>query len=124
MKYQMTLRYQKRSEYEDYVFLADHERPDELESYEKLKSMANKLADKYSTYLPIFHSDEHNVCSIRFKKDEGKPKTFRKNCVYTVEFNIKDKEYKNEKYVNCFMLKHKLFSKCEDAGDGEDIGEL
>ncbi len=120
----MNLRYQKRSEYDDYVFLADHERPDELESYEKLKTMSAKLVDKYTTYLPIFHSDEHNVCSIRFKKDDGKTKQFKKNCVYAIEYIIKEKEYKNEQYVNCFIQKFKLFSKSEDVGDGDELGEL
>ena len=120
----MNIRYQKRSEYDDYVFLADKERNEELESYNNLKIMSEKLSDKYTTYLPIFHSDEHNVCSIRFKKDEGKSKLFKKNCLYSVEFIIKNKEYKNENYVNCFIQKFKLINKAEYSCDGDELGAL
>ncbi len=120
----MTLRYQKRSDYDDYIFLAGQNNDEELESYKKLKDMNAKLAEKYKTYLPIFHNDDHGVCSIRFKKDEGKDKAFKKNCMYSVDFTLKKKEYKGESYVNCFILKSKLVSKSEDSGDGEELDEL
>ncbi len=124
MKYQMTLRYQKRSEYDDYMFLAGQNNDEELESYKKLKDMNAKLSEKFTTYLPIFHNDDHGVCSVRFKKDEGKDKIFKKNSMYSVDFTLKKKEYKGESYVNCFILKSKLVSKKEDSGDGEELDEL
>ena len=124
MKYQLTLRYQKRSEFNDYVFLAGQNNDDELVSYKQLKDMHAKLTDTYTTYLPIFHNDDHGVCSIRFKKDEGKDKTFKKNSMYSVDFTIKKKVYKGENYINCFILKSKLVGKSEDSGDGEELGEL
>lgn len=124
MKYQLTLRYQKRSEYDDYIFLAGQNNEEELESYTQLKDMHAKLSEKFSTYLPIFHNDDHGVCSIRFKKDEGKDKVFKKNSMYSIDFTIKKKTYKGENYANCFMLKYKLVNKGEDSGDGEELDEL
>jgi hypothetical protein len=124
MKYQLILRYQKRSDYDDYVFLADPDKEDEVKSYEKLKDLSEKLAKSYDTYLPIFHSEDHNVCSIRFKKDEGKDKKFKKNSLYTIDFILKKKEYKEQQYINCWMKKHKLHSKQEVESDGEIMDEL
>ena len=124
MKYQLTLRYQKRSEYDDSIFLAGQNNEDELVSYKQLKDMNTKLAKTYTTYLPIFNNDDHGVCSIRFKKDDGKPKIFKKNCMYSIEFIRKKKTYKGEDYINCFITKSKLVSKSEENGDGEELEEL
>lgn len=113
----LTLRYQKKSEYGDDIFIVSDGNPDEQTAYKELKGIHGKLTKKFDTFLPVYYSSEHEYCSIRFKPSD---KRFKKGNLYTIKFKITQKEKKGKNYCNCFVLSSKLF-KVVEQDDGEEL---
>jgi hypothetical protein len=115
----LILRYQKKSEYGDDIFVANNsdDKPDEQPAYQELQGIYGKLTQKFDTFLPVYHSTEHEYCSIRFKPSA---KRFKRGNLYTVKFKITQKEKKGKNYCNCFVLSAKLF-KTFKQDDGEEL---
>ncbi len=103
----LKLRYQKRTDYGDDVFICtdDKERPIEKEGFEKLKDIAGQLEKRFNTFLPIYYSSDYEYCSVRFKPCGKK---FKIGHVYEVKFNVKQITKKDNVYCNCFITSTKF----------------
>ena len=113
----LTLRYSKNSEYGDHVFICTDDEeafPSEQEGFKELKRMSAKLNEMFTTFLPVYHSEEHNYCSIRFQKTNSK---FHRRSLYKVSFDIKRKSKDGQEYCNAYIKKVKLHTRVkEDQG--------
>jgi hypothetical protein len=117
MTFQLNLRFQKQSDYGDDIFICSNEREPEQEAFKKLKSVANQLTKQFDTFLPVYHSEDYNYCSIRFKAGG---KSFKRGSLYNIKFDIKQKTKDDKKFVNCFVRSSKLI-KSAKIDDGELI---
>jgi hypothetical protein len=105
------LRFHKFDLYDNPVFISSHGE----ENFDKLIKYAKQLEDKkFVTYLPIYHSKEHNFATIRFVKDfQFKPNN---RCCYNIDYTIKTKVGLDKKtYVNCFINSMKFCSKMDEG---------
>lgn len=111
-----SLRFQKFDKFGHPVFIASENE----ENYTTLKDYAEKLQDKdYGTFLPIFHSQEHQYATKRFKKnDKYNPKPRAK---YDVDFKIKIITKDSKIYVNCFIERMKFVEKAPVEDQGEEL---
>ena len=115
-----SIRFQKYDAYNNAIFIASSKKPDEVDNYNELKSLADKLEEKqYNTFMPIYHSTEYNYSTIRFKKNEKM--RLSQNATYNVEYKIKKITKDNKIYINCYIDKIKLVGKAVVQEEGEEI---
>jgi len=116
-----SIRFQKYDKFQNPVFIASSTKPDEKENYEVLKEYAEKLEDKdYGTYLPIFHSDQYNYATVRYKKNDKHTKLLPR-ATYNVDYKIKTITKDQKIYVNCFIERVRLVSKPPVIDEGEEL---
>ena len=117
----LNLRFQKYDKFQNPVFIASKGQIEEKEAYDKLKDYYDKLEEKdFGTFLPIYHSSEHNYSTIRFKKNEKYNKMTVRN-IYAVDFTTKQLVKDSKIYVNCFISSLKLVCKASALDDGEEL---
>ena len=98
------IKFQKYDQFANPVFIAE-----ENENYNTIKTIANKLKTKYSTFLPFYHNEEHSFSTIRFIKN-SKFK-FEEHCFYDIEYVIMEKNKGDKTYVNCHINKMTFVSR-------------
>ena len=96
---QISARFQKRDLYDHPVFICNEKC--EQPSYEKLKKYYAKLKNSnYDTFLPIYHSEEFEYCTIRFKDINM---ILGKNNTYSINLTVKKHTRDDKTYVNGFV---------------------
>lgn len=114
---QFNLRYQKQDDYSNCIFIASQKY--EPVVYKTLAKYSKKLVDKeYDTFIPIFHNNVFEYCTIRFKNIDMK---LSKNATYAVTFEITKKERKGKIYVNCYTQSVKLVKPAPKIDFGEHV---
>jgi hypothetical protein len=117
----LTVRFSKFDQYANPVFISSMGNPEELASYNILKKYHQKLVDKeYDTFLPIFHSEEHEYATIRLKKSIKFTK-MKPGNVYEIKYSIKTVSKDSRIFVNCFLSGLKLVKKAPVVDEGEDM---
>ena len=110
------IRFQKLDAFLNPIFIANSKEP---LLYDDLKDKAQKLNDKkFGTFLPIYHSEEHEYVTIRFFKD-NKYK-FEEGCTYNIEYSIKTKSKYSKTYCNCYIELCKFVARTI-RDDGEEL---
>ena len=114
------IRFQKYDDYNNAIFIASSKKHEEVDNYNELKSLADKLEEKqYDTFMPIYHSTEYNYSTIRFKKNEKM--RLSKNATYNIDYKIKKITKDKKIYINCYIDKVKLVGKAQIEEHGEEI---
>ena len=112
-----SIRFQKNDTYDNSIFIANQT---EKENFNDLKDTALKLqAKNLGTFLPIYHSEEHNYTTLRFMKSNfvyPEP-----DCVYSISYKIKIKTKENKSYVNCFINKLTFVKKIKRDDEGDEL---
>ena len=116
---EINLRYQKRDSWGNEIFIASSKYKEELAAFEKLKRLEGKLREiDVGTFLPVFHNDNLNYCTIRFKFLNSPVKLIDRN-LYTVKFVIKKNKRGDKDYINAFVNTIKLHTKATPRDHGE-----
>jgi hypothetical protein len=116
---EINLRYQKKDEWGNEIFIASSKYNEELAAFEKLKRLEEKLREiDVGTFLPVFHNDNLNYCTIRFKFLNPPVKLVGRN-LYTVKFVIKKSTRGGKEYINAFVNTIKLHTKATPHDHGE-----
>ena len=98
-----SIKFQKFDDFKNPVFICSPR--EESENYYTLEKIANNITKKHPTiFSPVYHSQEHLYCSIRFMKnsDFKKPEP---HCLYDIEFKIMKKQKDDKTYLNCIINK-------------------
>ena len=89
MSIELNLRYQKKDDYKNNIFIVSPKYDDEQPAFETLKKLEVKLKEmNVGTFLPIFHNDDLNYATIRFKFLNSPVKLIERN-LYSIKFVIK-----------------------------------
>ena len=123
----LTVRFSKFDQYSNPVFITSNNdckyayNLEEAASYNILKKYHQKLFDKeYDTFLPIYHSEEHEYATIRLKKSIKFTK-MKPGNVYEIKYNIKTVSKDSKIYVNCFLSGLKLIKKADRVDEGDEL---
>jgi hypothetical protein len=120
MPIKLILRYQKKDQFGNSVFLASSNIENEKASHATLLKIEQKLKDmNLETFLPVYSNEAYQYSSARFKFYKGEPLIERN--LYTVEFDIKKSERNNKTYINCFAHSIKLHSIAQPIDYGETL---
>ena len=124
MSIELLLRYQKKDKFGSEIFIVSPKYDDEKKSFETLKKLEEKLKEMdLGTFLPMFHNDDLNYCTIRFKFLNSPVKLVERN-LYSIKFVIKKSIRENKEYINCYVNSIKLHTKAKPVDQGEilDLG--
>jgi hypothetical protein len=114
------LRYQKRDEWNNEVFIASERYPDEKEGAVKLKLILSKLGEMdIETFIPIYINDDIGYSTIRFKNFKGL-KLVERN-LYTVNFSVNKIKRGDKEYINCYINYITLKKKAKPQERGETL---
>lgn len=121
MSNKIQIRYQKRDQFNNPVFIASKER--EPESFAQLVKYQTSLKKKFDTFLPVFANTEKHYATIRFQKQtlHSLSKPLKPNDTYSIKFDIKAKTKDNKKYCNCFLRKIKFVKAAPPVDEGSDV---
>ena len=109
------IRFSKLDQFNNSVFIASD---DDVENYDILTDYSAKLKLKYSSFLPIYHNEEHKFATIRFvKNSKFKPED---RCNYDIEYTIKQKNKDDKVFINCHVNKMVFVSR-NIIDDGSEI---
>jgi len=124
MSIELVLRYQRKDDYHNNIFIASNKYDEELPAFETLKKLETKLKDlNVGTFLPVYYNDDLNYCTIRFKFLNPPFKIVERN-LYTVKFVVKKSKRANKEYINAFVNTIKIHTKAkpQDTGEILDLG--
>ena len=84
------IKFQKFDDFKNPVFICSPR--EESENYYTLEKIANNITKKHpDIFSPVYHSQEHLYCSIRFKKNSAF-KQPQEHCFYDIEYKIMKKQ--------------------------------
>ena len=112
------LKFQKYDQFSNFVFIAGEQT--DPDNYEKIKSMYDKLSNKFETYLPVYHNEQYNYCTIRFQKYSIKQK-LEEGATYNLEYSAHAVTKGDMKYVNIYAKNVKLNTKAVEFDRGEEL---
>ena len=116
MSVTITAKFSKVDDYNNPVFSVSKS---DTESYQKLVTIYNKLKRmKLDTFLPVYHDQENEYGTIRFKR--AKSGTFTAGSTYEIEFAVNKREHEGKTYVSCYIQKLDLL-KAVDLGQTIDF---
>ena len=119
MSIQLLLRYQKKDDYNNHIFIVSPKYDVELPAFETLRTLTSKVEDmNLGTFSPVFHNDVLDYCTIRFKFLNSPVKLVERN-LYTVKFVIKKSKRGDKEYVNAFVQTIKMHTKAKPQDHGE-----
>ena len=119
MSIELSLRFQKKEDYKNSIFIVSPKYDTELPAFEKLKKLEVKLKEmNVGTFLPIYYNDDLNYCTIRFKFLNSPVKLVERN-LYTVKFVIKKSKRGGKEYINCFVNTIKIHTRAKPQDTGE-----
>ena len=119
MSIELNLRYQKKYDYKNSIFIVSPKYDVEKNAFETLKKLEKKLKEMdLGTFLPIYFNDDLNYCTIRFKFLNSPVKLVERN-LYTVKFVINKSIRGGKEYVNCFVNNIKIHTKAKPQDHGE-----
>ena len=119
MSIELNLRFQKKDDYKNSIFIASNKYKDELPAFEKLKKLEGKLKEMdLGTFLPVYFNDDLNYCTIRFKLLNSPVKLVERN-LYTVKFVVKKNKRGDKEYINAFVNTIKIHKKATPVDQGE-----
>lgn len=102
----LIIRFQKFDKFNNPIFCASKDNPEEKETFKTLKQWYEKLDDKnYGTFLPVYSTNK--FASIRFKSNSKYNHMTERN-IYKVSFNMMINEREGKTYVNCYIENLKL----------------
>ena len=112
------LKFQKLDQFNNFVFIASEQ--SDPENYEKIKRIYEKLSSNYETYLPVYHNEQYNYCTIRFQKFSIKQK-LEQNSTYNLQYTVHAVTKGDMKYVNIYMKNVVLNTKAVEFDRGEEL---
>jgi hypothetical protein len=119
MSIELNLRFQKKDDYKNNIFIVSPKYDDELPAFEKLRKIEAKLKEMdLGTFLPVYYNDDLNYATIRFKFLNSPVKLVERN-LYTVKFVIKKSKRANKEYINAFVNTIKIHKKATPVDQGE-----
>ena len=119
MSIELLLRFQKKDDYKNSIFIVSPKYDDELLAFETLKKLETKLKEMdLGTFLPVYYNDDLNYATIRFKFLNSPVKLVERN-LYTVKFVIKKSKRGGKEYINAFVNKISLYKKAKPQDHGE-----
>ena len=119
MSIELVLRYQRKDDYKNNIFIVSPKYDDELPAFEKLKKLETKLKEMdLGTFLPVYFNDDLNYATIRFKFLNSPVKLVERN-LYSIKFVIKKSIRENKEYINCYVNSIKLYKKSTPVNQGE-----
>ena len=120
MSITLDLRYQRKDDYKNNIFIVSSKYNEELPAFETLKKLETKLKEMdLGTFLPVYHNEDLNYCTIRFKFLNSPPVKLVERNLYTVKFVIKKSKRANKEYVNCYVNTIKIHTKAKPVDQGE-----
>ena len=124
MSIELNLRFQKKDDYKNNIFIVSPKYDEELPAFEKLKKLEEKLKEMdLGTFLPVYYNDDLNYATIRFKFLNPPMKLVERN-LYSVKFVVKKSKRANKEYINCYVNTIKIYKKAkpQDTGEILDLG--
>jgi len=114
------IRFQKLDQFNNPVFICNQK---EKNIYKKLTKFASQLQSQFEDcFLPIYHSIEHEYCTIRLRKNTQIDKLkLKQNDRVDMSFSVKRKKTNNKIYVNCVLKSIKLVSRTLPLDYGSDV---
>ena len=119
MSIELNLRFQKKDDYKNNIFIVSPKYDDELPAFETLKKLEVKLKEMdLGTFLPVYFNDDLNYCTIRFKFLNPPFKLVERN-LYNVKFVIKKSKRGGKEYINAFVNTIKIHTRAMPQDTGE-----
>ena len=124
MSINLNLRYQKKDQFSNEIFIASSKYDEELPAYKTLEKLEKKLKEmNLGSFLPVYVNEDIGYSTIRFKFLKSPVKLVERD-VYSVTFVVKKSKRETKEYINCFVSSIKLHKKAPARNDGEvlDLG--
>ena len=118
----LCLRFQKRDQFGNPIFIASSKNPEEKDQHATLSKFYNQL-DSLDTglFLPIYSNTEHDYATLKCKKNTNFCNLIAGNT-YKVTFDTKKKKTDGvTTSINCYIRKLKFFKKGEPVDEGESV---
>lgn len=107
MSLTINCRFQKIDPYGNKVFISSKQK--EPESFEKLKTLYEKVKSMTDTFTPIYYNDTYEFCIVRFRN--VKYTKLHEQATYKTTFTTRLVEKNEKKYINCFAQDIKFIKK-------------
>ena len=119
MSIELNLRYQRKDQFGNNIFIVSQKYDEELPAFEKLKKLEKKLREMdLGSFLPVYFNEDLNYCTIRFKFMNSPVKLVERN-LYSIKFVVKKNKRGDKEYINCYVNTLKIYRKAMPQDTGE-----